>query len=85
MAPRCWFRCCSVLLVAVSGVTNQLSPFYAYTLALGLGYLAPDFWLGRRIKQAADKHSTRASGFSRSDGGLYRGRIEPGSGALPDH
>ncbi|HEY3455181.1 MAG TPA: type II secretion system F family protein [Bryobacteraceae bacterium] len=39
------------ILVPVSGVTRQLSPFYAYVLALGLGYLAPDFWLGRRIKQ----------------------------------
>ena len=39
------------ILVPVSGVTRQLSPFFAYVLALGLGYLAPDFWLGRRIKQ----------------------------------
>jgi tight adherence protein C len=38
------------VLVPISGVTHQLSPFYAYVLALALGYLAPDFWLGRRIK-----------------------------------
>jgi tight adherence protein C len=39
------------VVVAVGGVTSQMSPFYAYTLALAVGYLLPDFWLGRRIKQ----------------------------------
>ncbi len=39
------------VMVAVSGVTHTFNPFYAYTLALALGYLLPDFWLGRRIKQ----------------------------------
>jgi len=39
------------VLVPISGVTRQLSPFYAYVLALALGYLAPDFWLGRRMKR----------------------------------
>jgi tight adherence protein C len=42
-----WF----CMLVAVSDVTNALSPLYAYALAVAGGYLAPDFWLGRRIKQ----------------------------------
>lgn len=37
------------LLVAVSGVTEHFNPFMAYAATLGLGYLAPDFWLGRRI------------------------------------
>lgn len=37
-------------LVATGRVTTELSPFYAYALALALGYLLPDFWLGRRIK-----------------------------------
>jgi len=37
------------ILVAVCGVTNYLNPFMAYAMALGLGYLAPDFWLGNRI------------------------------------
>jgi tight adherence protein C len=37
------------LLVMVSGV-SKFGPFFVYALALGLGYLAPDFWLGRRIK-----------------------------------
>ena len=41
---------CLCLLVATSGTTSSMSPFYAYTLALGAGYLLPDFWLGRRIK-----------------------------------
>jgi len=39
------------LFVSISGMTHQFSPFYAYTLALGLGYLLPDFWLGRQIKK----------------------------------
>jgi tight adherence protein C len=37
------------ILVAVSGVSNYVSPFFAYALALAAGYLAPEFWLGRRI------------------------------------
>lgn len=39
------------LLVPVSGVTEQASPFIVYVMALGMGYLVPDFWLGRRIKR----------------------------------
>jgi tight adherence protein C len=38
------------ILVATTGITRSFSPFAAYLLALGLGYLAPDFWLGNRIK-----------------------------------
>lgn len=37
-------------LVWVSGAANYANPFIMYALALGLGYLLPDFWLGRRIK-----------------------------------
>jgi tight adherence protein C len=36
------------LLVTVTGVASR-SPFIVYAMALGLGFLAPDFWLGRRI------------------------------------
>jgi len=32
----------------VTGV-YELGPFFIYACALGLGYLAPDFWLGNRI------------------------------------
>jgi tight adherence protein C len=39
------------LLAWVSGAAANSSPFIIYTLALGLGYLLPDFWLGRRIKK----------------------------------
>ena len=42
---------CLCIIVASSGVTNTIAPFYAYTLALAFGYLVPDFWLGRRIKE----------------------------------
>src|SRR5215469_4815362 len=38
------------LLAAVSGAT-YVGPIFAYALALGLGYLGPDFWVGRRIKK----------------------------------
>ncbi len=37
-------------LVILSGVTRYFSPFFACLMALAVGYLAPDFWLGRRIK-----------------------------------
>jgi tight adherence protein C len=36
------------LVAMVTGLAS-LSPFFVYVLALGLGFLAPDFWLGRRI------------------------------------
>jgi tight adherence protein C len=36
------------LLVMVSGLSSY-NPFIPYALALGLGFLAPDFWLGRKI------------------------------------
>ena len=39
---------CSLVFLTDAG--RFLSPFFAYTLAAALGYLAPDFWLGRRIK-----------------------------------
>jgi tight adherence protein C len=38
------------IAVFVSGITAYMSPFLAYLMALGVGYLSPDFWLGRRIK-----------------------------------
>jgi tight adherence protein C len=31
------------------------SPFFAYAIALGLGFLLPDFWLGRQIKRRQKK------------------------------
>ena len=36
-------------LVTVTGVYDY-GPFFVYALALALGFLAPDFWLGNRIK-----------------------------------
>ena len=38
---------CAIALV--SGVA-KFSPFFVYSSCLGLGFLAPDFWLGRKIK-----------------------------------
>jgi tight adherence protein C len=35
-------------LITASGFAN-FSPFTAYVAALGIGFLVPDFWLGRRI------------------------------------
>ncbi len=37
------------VLAAATGA-SEIGPFFVYALALGLGYLAPDFWLGNRIK-----------------------------------
>jgi tight adherence protein C len=49
------FYACKVLvpimlafLATVTGV-YQYGPFFIYALALGLGFLVPDFWLGNRI------------------------------------
>jgi tight adherence protein C len=39
-----------VILCLVTGV-GHFGGFFAYALALGLGFLVPDFWLGRRIKK----------------------------------
>lgn len=39
------------LFVFASGATRYFSPFLGCLMALGIGYLAPDFWLGRRIKK----------------------------------
>ena len=38
-----------VVLLLVTGV-GHYSPFFLYAVALGLGFLGPDFWLGRKIK-----------------------------------
>ena len=35
-------------LLLVTGL-GRWNPFFLYAVALGLGYLAPDFWLGRKI------------------------------------
>lgn len=37
-----------VVLLLVTGL-GRSNPFFYYACALGLGYLAPNFWLGRRI------------------------------------
>jgi tight adherence protein C len=42
------------LLAAVTGLANQ-SPLFIYIACLGLGFLAPDFWLGRQIKNRQTK------------------------------
>lgn len=36
------------LALLISGI-GSYNPFFLYACALGLGYLAPDFWLGRHI------------------------------------
>jgi len=38
------------VLCATSGISHY-SPFFVYAMALGLGYLVPDFWLGHLIKK----------------------------------
>jgi tight adherence protein C len=41
-------------LLAVTGLA-QLSPFIFYIAAVGIGFLIPDFWLGRRIAKRQKK------------------------------
>jgi tight adherence protein C len=36
------------IVVVATGFASY-SPFFAYAIALGLGFLLPDFWLGRKI------------------------------------
>jgi tight adherence protein C len=36
------------VLAFATGIASN-NPFFVYAIALGLGFLAPDFWLGRRI------------------------------------
>jgi tight adherence protein C len=51
---------CPLLLCAIAGVTGiaNLGPFFVYLIALGLGFLGPDFWLGKKI-DARQKKITR--------------------------
>jgi tight adherence protein C len=38
-----------LILVWVTNVGQFIGPFLSYMVALGIGFLLPDFWLGRRI------------------------------------
>ena len=42
-------------ILAVATGFASYSPFFAYAIALGLGFLLPDFWLGRQIKKRQKK------------------------------
>lgn len=42
------------IVALVSGL-GAFSPFFVYAVCLGLGFLAPDFWLGRQIKKRQSK------------------------------
>ena len=42
------------LIAMVTGLAN-LGPFFVYLIALGGGFLAPDFWLGKQIKKRQKK------------------------------
>ncbi|MEI9968349.1 MAG: type II secretion system F family protein [Terracidiphilus sp.] len=46
-----------LFLAAVAMVTGlaSLGPFFVYLVALGGGFLAPDFWLGKQIKKRQKK------------------------------
>ncbi|HUQ92728.1 MAG TPA: type II secretion system F family protein [Bryobacteraceae bacterium] len=37
-----------VLITTITG-TYSIGPFFAYAMAVGLGFLLPDFWVGNRI------------------------------------
>jgi tight adherence protein C len=38
-------------IAAVSGLAHMAGGFFVYIMCLGLGFLAPDFWLSNRIKK----------------------------------
>lgn len=42
------------LIVLLSGLAKE-NPFFFYIVCLGVGYLAPDLWLGRMIKKRQEK------------------------------
>jgi tight adherence protein C len=46
-----------LLLSAIALVTGlaSMAPFMVYVMTLGVGFLAPDFWLGRKIKKRQKK------------------------------
>jgi tight adherence protein C len=48
----------ALCIVAVATGLASYSPFFAYAIALGLGFLLPDFWLGRAIKKRQKKIRT---------------------------
>jgi tight adherence protein C len=41
--------------VALASGIAKISPFFVYSCCLGLGFLVPDFWLGRLIKNRQKK------------------------------
>jgi len=41
-------------LAMVTGLAN-IAPFFVYVMTLGVGFLATDFWLGRKIKKRQKK------------------------------
>jgi tight adherence protein C len=41
--------------IALVSQVAKLSPFFVYASCLGLGFLLPDFWLGRKIKTRQKK------------------------------
>jgi tight adherence protein C len=42
-------------IALVSGLANAIGPFFVYLVTLGGGFLAPDFWLGKRIEKRQRK------------------------------
>ena len=48
-------------IALVTGLAN-MSPFFVYALCLAVGFLLPDFWLGKRITAAPNAHSARIAG-----------------------
>jgi tight adherence protein C len=61
-AVKVFYGCkvvCPLLLCAFVGVTGiaNLGPFFVYLLAMGLGFLGPDFWLGKKIEARQKKIS----------------------------
>jgi len=59
-AVKIFYGCkvlCPLILCAIVGVTGlaNMGPFFIYLMALGLGFLGPDFWLGKMISTRQKK------------------------------
>ena len=73
---------CPLLLCAIALVTGLggKSPIFIYIACVGIGFLVPDFVLGKIDFQPAGKDSARTARRARHAGHLRRGRPQPRPG-----
>ena len=67
-------------IVAIATGFTDSNPFMAYVCSLGLGFLAPDFWLGRQITKRQARIKLGLPDGARFSDHLHRGRTGHGPG-----